>query len=104
MTVEQMEPIELSLEKEHEMNTLDKIVQKAAIPLIALAGVILILAMISTAQNTNKENNAYIRVINYVVTLHSTHDSMPLAADIENCYAQVEQELDIKLKRYDSIK
>lgn len=77
---------------------LDKILPKIALPVIAIAGIMLVFTMISVTQNTNNENNAYIRVINCIVTHNASERTQQ---DIENCYLTVERDLNIKLQRYD---
>lgn len=81
------------------MKKTDKIVGRLALPLIALAAILLILAEVSTAKNTTTDNNGYIRVINCVM---STPSTIRTQEDIEKCYKTVEKDLGIKLQRYDT--
>lgn len=79
--------------------TADKIIPRIAVPLIITAAVLLIVFMISDSRNTSTQNNAYIRVINCIVSYNATERRQE---DIESCYRTVEYDLDIKLQRYDS--
>lgn len=81
------------------MKTTDRVMGKIAIPVIMVAGLLLIAAMISSARGTSKENNAYIRVINCIVS-HNVGGRTQ--EDIKRCYMTVENDLQIDLKRYDS--
>lgn len=72
---------------------------KFALPIIGIAAVLLIVAMILATQNINKDNNGYIRVINCVISIPA---SVRTQADIEHCYSTVEKDLGIHLQRYDT--
>lgn len=80
------------------MVTVDKIIGKLAIPIIAIAGVLLIIIITLSSQGTDNENNAYIRVINCVVSIPATTRTQ---SDIESCYLTVENDLNVDLRRYD---
>lgn len=85
------------------MNKFDKTVNKIfptiALPIIAVAGVLLIVLMLADTRGKNNENNAYIRVINCIVSYNASDRTQE---QIENCYVTVEHDLNIKLQRYDS--
>lgn len=84
------------------MSKAEKIIQKLALPLIVIAAVFIMLAFVFMTKSKVDENNGYVRVINCIIVLHSEHDTQPVANDIENCYVQVEQQMHIKLQRYDT--
>lgn len=77
----------------------DKLMLRIAIPTIASAGILIVVALILGTQNTSSENNAYLRVVNCIVS-HNAKERQQV--DIEECYVTVENELNIKLQRYDS--
>ena len=79
--------------------TLDKIMLKIAIPIIASAALLLVFMFLAKGQSTTDQNNAYIRVINCIVS-HNAGDRTQ--EDIENCYIEVEGDLNTTLQRYDS--
>ena len=81
------------------MITLDKVMPKVALPIIIFAGLLLVFMMLSRGQTTNDQNNAYIRVINCIV---SHNASTRTQEDIESCYIRVERDLRTTLQRYDS--
>lgn len=81
------------------MGTMDKIIGKVALPLIMVAGVLLLVTIVLSTRSTSTENNGYIRVINCVISVPATTRTQ---ADIEDCYQKVEKDLGIKLTRYDS--
>ena len=81
------------------MTKVDKIMSKVALPIIALAGLLLVTFIVIDARGTTTENNGYIRVINCVISIPATVRTQD---DIETCYNKVEKELGIKLQRYDS--
>jgi len=81
------------------MSASDKVIQKIALPLIAVAAALLIVVYIASVKDTSRENNGYIRVINCIVSFPASTRSQN---DIENCYKTVESDLGIKLQRYDS--
>lgn len=81
------------------MKTTDRVMSKIALPVIAVAAALLVLGIIIDSKGTTNENNAYIRVINCIVS-HNASDRTQ--EDIENCYVTVERDLDIRLQRYDS--
>lgn len=83
------------------MSKTDTVIQKVALPLIALAAVLLIVLYIGSVKDTSKENNAYIRVINCIISIPATTRDQN---DIEHCYSTVEHDLGVKLQRYDSSK
>ena len=78
---------------------IDRVMPKIAIPIIAVAGLLIIVLMIDSTRGTNQENNAYIRVINCIV---SHNASTRTQDDIENCYIEVERDLNTRLQRYDA--
>lgn len=80
---------------------MDRVIPKIAIPVIILAAVLLVSTTVSSSKQTGEENNAYIRVINCIVSIHSTGDGDPLDKDVDLCYTSVEADVGIKLKRYD---
>ena len=77
----------------------DKFFQKLAIPVILAAGVLVFYFMISSDINTGEENNAYVRVINCIISINAVDRKQ---GDIENCYIAVEKDLNVKLKQYDN--
>lgn len=79
--------------------TADKIIPKIALPLIIFAGMLLIIGIIIDAKGTSEQNNAYIRVINCIVSHNAASRTQN---DIESCYVAVERDLNTKLQRYDS--
>jgi len=66
--------------------------------IIVLAGVMIILVIIADSRGTTKQNNAYVRVINCIVSKNANTRTQD---DIEQCYQIVERESNIKLQRYD---
>lgn len=80
---------------------MDKVIPKIAMPIIILAAILLVFTIVSSSKQTGEENNAYIRAINCIVSIRSTSDGEPLNKDIDLCYATVEADMGIKLKRYD---
>lgn len=83
----------------NDMKTTDRVMSKIALPVIASAGILLILAIVVSAKNTNTETNAYIRVINCIVS-HNANDREQ--SDIEQCYVTVERQMHTQLQRYDN--
>lgn len=81
------------------MKITDRVLNKIALPLITVAGLLMILAFVVSAKEKNTENNAYIRVINCIVSYPATSRTQQ---NIEQCYQIVEHQLNIKLQRYDS--
>lgn len=81
------------------MKTIDKMFAKFALPIIIIAAALLIITITLTIQDTSKDNNGYIRVINCVI---STPADARTQIEIENCYSTVETDLGIKLQRYDT--
>lgn len=81
------------------MKTTDRVIGKLALPLIAAAGFLLIFSFVVSTKTKNEENNAYIRVINCIV---SENANSRVQSDIETCYQTVEHETGVKLQRYDS--
>lgn len=81
--------------------TMDKIIPKIALPIIILAAILLIFNIISSSKQTGEENNAYIRVINCMVVAHAVNDNQSIDKDVDLCYATVEADMNVKLKRYD---
>lgn len=80
----------------------DKFFQRIALPIILMAILLLFGFMLNHNINTEKEStesNAYIRVINCIVSID---EAERLQGDIEKCYSAVEKDLNVKLKRYDS--
>lgn len=81
------------------ITTSDKVIGKLALPVIALACGLLVLVFVLTIKSSTKENNAYIRVINCVISIPARTRTQE---DIEQCYVVVEKDLDVKLQRYDT--
>ena len=87
----------------------DKIMPKIALPVIIAAGIVLMFFTISSLFAINshdhesneeiKENNGYVRVINCIVSYPPMSREQE---NIENCYRTVENDLGIKLQRYDN--
>lgn len=81
------------------MTKTDKIMSKIALPIIALAGMLLVTFIVLDARSTTHENSGHTRVINCGISVPATVRTQD---DIEDCYKKVETELGIKLQRYDS--
>lgn len=81
------------------MKTSDRIIGKLALPIIAIAAVLLILAFVASTKSATNENNAYIRVINCIISIPAKNRTQ---GDIENCYISVEKDSRVKLQRYDT--
>lgn len=81
------------------MRATEKIIAKIALPTIAIAAALIIVLFVASARATNNESNAYIRVINCIISIPATERTQN---DIENCYINVERDLDVELKRYDT--
>lgn len=81
------------------MKKTDKVMKKIALPIIALAAIVLILTMLASTKSQTSENNGYIRVINCIISIPATTRTQ---ADIESCYKTVEQQVNVKLQRYDT--
>jgi hypothetical protein len=81
------------------MTRIDKVIQKVAIPVIALASGLLIVFYVSSAKETSHENNGYIRVINCIISENITTRTK---TDIEQCYQTVEAQTGVHLQRYDT--
>ncbi len=81
------------------MKTTDRVMAKVGLPLIAAAGFLLVIAFVLSIKTTNKENNAYIRVINCIISENAVSRTQ---SDIEACYSSVEGQLHVKLQRYDN--
>ena len=77
---------------------LDKVMPKIALPIIVAAGVLILVLMLASSKGTGEQNNAYIRVINCIVSHNASERTQQ---DIENCYVTVERDLNIRLQRYD---
>jgi Skp family chaperone for outer membrane proteins len=73
--------------------------KKIGLPLIVLAGIVLILSFVASSKSTGEENNAYIRVINCIVSYPATQRTQ---TNIEECYKTVEDQMHVHLQRYDS--
>lgn len=78
---------------------LDKVMPTIALPVIVAAGLLLVILLIASTRGTSEQNNAYIRVINCIVSYNASERTQD---DIENCYVTVERDLDVRLQRYDS--
>lgn len=78
---------------------LNKIIPKIAIPIMVLAALLIVFVVVDGGRRTSEENNAYIRVINCIVSYNASGRTQ---ADIERCYLTVERDLNIHLQRYDS--
>ncbi len=78
---------------------LDHFFQKIALPIIFIASVLVLFMVSSSANNTSAENNAYVRVINCIISINAVDREQ---GDIETCYQVVEKDLNVKLKRYDN--
>ena len=72
---------------------------KIALPIIIVAAGLMFLFIVADARGTSNENNAYIRVINCIVSYNAADRTQE---QIEKCYSTVENDLSIKLQRYDS--
>lgn len=83
------------------MGTTDRVIGRIALPVIAAAGFLLIFSLIVASKNRNDENNAYIRVINCIVSYNA---STRTQKEIESCYSTVERDTGTHLQRYDSSK
>lgn len=81
------------------MKNFDKIFAKIALPVLVAAGILIIITIALSTEDTSKENNGYIRVINCVVSIPAT---VRTQTDIEKCYSTVEKDLGIRLQRYDT--
>lgn len=81
------------------MSLLDRIINKIAIPVIVTAAIMIVAFMVASSKGTSEQNNAYIRVINCIVSYPAT---VRTQMDVEQCYVTVERDLNIKLQRYDS--
>ncbi len=99
MTEEQTASIPTKGLKQKMNKAIDKIIPKIALPVIAIAAVLLIVIMLQSSKDTGEQNNAYIRVINCIVSYNA---STRTQEDIERCYVTVERDLNVKLQRYDS--
>lgn len=80
---------------------IDKVIPKIAMPIIILAAILLVFTIVSSSKETSEENNAYIRVINCIVSYPPSGREQN---DIEQCYLTVERDLGTKLQRYDNSK
>ena len=80
---------------------MDKVIPRIALPIIILAAVLLVFNIISSSKQTGEENNAYIRVINCIVVAHAVDDNQSINKDVDLCYATVEADMHVDLKRYD---
>jgi hypothetical protein len=78
---------------------IDHFFQKIALPVIFIASVLVLFLVSSSANNTSAENNAYVRVINCIISINAVDREQ---GDIENCYQVVEKDLGVTLKRYDN--
>lgn len=81
------------------MSVVDKVFGKIALPLIALAGILIIAVFVLMSKGVSEQNNAYIRVINCIVSYPATSRTQD---DVENCYQTVESDMNIHLQRYDN--
>ncbi len=81
------------------MKAIDRVFSKLALPILGIAGVLLILTIVLSTKQATSENNGYIRVINCVISIPAT---LRTQEDIERCYKTVENDLGIKLQRYDT--
>lgn len=81
--------------------TIDRVIPKIALPLIALAAVLLIFTFVASTRSTGEQNNAYIRVNNCIVSKNAATRTQ---ADIEECYKTVERETNTIIQRYDTSK
>ncbi len=82
-----------------KMKTTDRIMNKVALPIIVVAGLLVVVALVLDTRGATTENNGYIRVINCVISIPAT---VRTQKDIEKCYETVESDLGIKLQRYDT--
>lgn len=80
-------------------NLTDKVFQTIAPTVIMLAVVLLIIPIVLQSKITSRENNAYIRVINCVLSYTANERT---TNDIENCYTTIENQLNTRLQRYDN--
>jgi hypothetical protein len=81
------------------MKSIEKIYSKIALPIIGVAGILLILVFVLATKGQSKENNGYIRVINCIISIPATTRAQE---DIETCYSTVEKQVGVKLQRYDT--
>lgn len=63
-----------------------------------MLGFVIAYWMIANNTIQSKENNGYTRVINCIISKNATER---IQSDIEECYRVVENEIGIKLQRYD---
>ncbi len=66
---------------------------------MTVAAFIIVFVSVSNVQKINNESNAYIRVINCIVSYTATTRKQ---SDIERCYVSVEKQMNVKLQRYDN--
>lgn len=78
----------------------DKFFERFSLFIILLAGITLIGYFIVDSRNTTNQSNGYVRTINCILSVPATTRTK---TDIDNCYTQVEQDLGIKLQRYNSL-
>ncbi len=81
------------------MKKVDKVINKIALPILAIAAMLLILVFVLGIKSKNEENNGYIRVINCIISIPATTRTQ---GDIESCYQTVENQTGVKLQRYDT--
>ena len=81
------------------MRRLDSVMSRIALPTIALAGVVLISFFVISIGDATRDNNAYIRVTNCIISSPSESRTQ---TSIESCYQNVEKSLELKLERYDT--
>lgn len=65
---------------------------------VAIVGIGAAITLILTSKSVTKENNAYMRVINCIISKNAVGRTQ---GQIEECYIRVEKDLNIELKRYD---
>lgn len=80
------------------MSRTDRVMTAFALPLLVVSGMVLIGMLIVGARNVTDDNNAYIRVINCIVSHNASERTQE---DIESCYDTVERDTGIKLQRFD---
>lgn len=68
--------------------------------IIIIAGILFLYITIITNRKNGLVSSAYTRVTNCVISKNATSRSQ---GDIEKCYSVIENEFNLKLKRYDKL-
>ncbi len=79
----------------------EKFIERFAMFIILLAGIAVMGFFMVDGRNTSSQNNGYVRVINCIISVPATERT---SVDIDNCYASVENDIGIKLQRYNEAK